>query len=114
MEATLKSMYADYHERGSADVSDMTAEISQILQRATLTDGLFPDTDLVGLQSDVSAWLGAETEAEIVADMVDMAIGGEESEEEEYRDSSLVCANHTQRSCLYTQPMSHGRTSSAS
>ncbi|KAK1862714.1 hypothetical protein I4F81_005281 [Pyropia yezoensis] len=80
MEATLRSMY---HERDSADVGDMTAVVTQVLQRSTFTDGLFPDTDLVGLQSGVTAWLGAETEAEIVADMVDMAIGGEESQEEE-------------------------------
>lgn len=57
----------------------MTAEIAGVLQQAILIDGRFPVSDLAGLQSGVSVCLRADRGAETVVDVVEMAIGEEES-----------------------------------
>ena len=53
-----------------------------MLLSVTLADGLFPGTHSEDLISGVSAWLGAEENAEILEDTADMVLGGGEGEDE--------------------------------
>ena len=53
-----------------------------MLLSATLADGLFPGTQSEYLISGLSAWLGADENAGILEDTVDMVLGGGEGEDE--------------------------------
>ena len=78
MQNALTALYNDYHRADTAPVANAVADITQVLLSATLADGLFPGTQSEDLISGVSAWLGAEENAGILEDTVDMVLGGGE------------------------------------
>jgi len=82
MQNALTALYTDYHRADTSPVANAVAEISQVLLSVTLADGLFPGTHSEDLISGVSAWLGAEENAEILEDAADMVLGGGEGEDE--------------------------------
>jgi len=82
MQNELTSLYTDYHRGDTATVYNAVAEMTQVLRSATLAGGLFPGTQSEDFTCGVSEWLGAEENAGILEDTVDMVFGGGEGDDE--------------------------------
>lgn len=63
MEDAIASTHSNYYRTDKPQESNMAAEVIQMLRRATLMDGLFPNSGAGDFESGVAGWLGVEEDA---------------------------------------------------